>query len=182
VVAINPSRRPVASADPKPSESYQIGSTAPHRVERYEYTAYGVTTILDPTATTVRATSSFGNPYMYTGRRLDSEFASSSEDTLYYYRARYYDPNQGRFIGRDPLGYFDSNNLYLYSKSMPVKAKDPTGTTTILNDRPTPAKCHYVSFILDVLSSTNPVDNLLWDHYRGGSGKDLIRITHDPCA
>jgi RHS repeat-associated protein len=83
--------------------------------------------ILDPTATTVRATSSVGNPYMYTGRRLDSEFASTSADTIYYYRARYYDPPQGRFIGRDPLKYVNGPGWYSYVLDNPFAYYDPDG-------------------------------------------------------
>jgi len=96
-------------------------------VERYAYAAYGVTTILDPAATTVRATSSVGNPYLYTGRRLDPEFASGSASTIYYYRARYYDPHQGRFIGRDPAGYSTGQNLYAYCDAQPKVYTDPSG-------------------------------------------------------
>jgi RHS repeat-associated protein len=75
-------------------------------VERYAHTAYGETTILAPNGTTVRTTSSYGNPYLYTGRRLDHETG------LYYYRARYYDSALGRFISRDSLGYVDGLSLY----------------------------------------------------------------------
>jgi len=44
--------------------------------------------------------------YLFTGRRLDEETG------LYYYRARYYDVELGRFIGRDPIGYIDGASLY----------------------------------------------------------------------
>jgi len=82
-------------------------------VERYAYAAYGVTTILAPDGSTVRATTSVGNSYLYTSRRLDIEFAASSEDAIYYYRARYHDPHLGRFLGRDPMGYVDGLNIYV---------------------------------------------------------------------
>ena len=51
-------------------------------VERYRYTAYGVLTLLAPDGVTVRTSSSYANPYTYTGRRWDPEVS------LYYYRAR----------------------------------------------------------------------------------------------
>ncbi|MFA6094296.1 MAG: RHS repeat-associated core domain-containing protein [Candidatus Paceibacterota bacterium] len=38
--------------------------------------------------------------YSYTGRER-----SKDSPGLYFYRARYYWPNLGRFIQRDPLGY-----------------------------------------------------------------------------
>ena len=37
-------------------------------------------------------------PYTYTGRELDAESG------LYYYRARYYDAQIGKFTQRDPIG------------------------------------------------------------------------------
>jgi RHS repeat-associated protein len=75
-------------------------------VERYTYDAYGNITILDPAGTTVRTVSSYGNPYTFTGRRLDDETG------LYHYRARYYDSALGRFVSRDPIGYHDGMSLY----------------------------------------------------------------------
>jgi RHS repeat-associated protein len=99
-------------------------------VERYAYSPYGVTTILAPDGATPRATSSVGNTYMYTGRRLDKEFASSSEDAVYYYRARYYLPTLGRFGSRDPLQYVDGMSAYAgYFAGR--GSVDPAGTTTL---------------------------------------------------
>ncbi|MFN3233155.1 MAG: RHS repeat-associated core domain-containing protein [Alphaproteobacteria bacterium] len=46
-----------------------------------------------------------GNPFRYTGRRLDEETG------LYYYRARYYSPALGRFLQTDPIGYADGMNI-----------------------------------------------------------------------
>jgi RHS repeat-associated protein len=37
-----------------------------------------------------------GNPYMFTGRRYETETG------FYYYRARYYNPYIGRFLQTDP--------------------------------------------------------------------------------
>ena len=65
--------------------------------------------------------SPLGNGYLYTGRRL------CSETGLYYYRTRYYDANQGRFIGRDPIGYGGGMNLYRYVANKPVTRSDPSG-------------------------------------------------------
>ena len=62
-----------------------------------------------------------GNPYGFTGRRLDEETG------LYYYRARYYSPKLGRFLQTDPLGYYDSTNLYQYCLNNPVNYLDPWG-------------------------------------------------------
>ncbi|MBX2850369.1 MAG: hypothetical protein KTR15_01335, partial [Phycisphaeraceae bacterium] len=75
-------------------------------VERYAYTAYGEVTITDGAGLNERATSLYGNPYTYTGRRTDHETG------LCYFRARYHDPVLGRFLERDPLGYPDGLNTY----------------------------------------------------------------------
>jgi RHS repeat-associated protein len=96
-------------------------------VERYAYSPYGVTTILAPNGMTTRATSAVGNSYMYTGRRLDKEFATTSEDTIYYYRARYYAPHLARFTTRDPKKYIDGMSVYEYVGSTPVVIVDPSG-------------------------------------------------------
>ncbi len=62
-----------------------------------------------------------GVPFKYTGRRLDEETG------LYYYRARYYDPEIGRFLQTDPIGYGDGLNWYAYVGNNPMNAIDPTG-------------------------------------------------------
>ncbi|HRX83548.1 MAG TPA: hypothetical protein P5572_00855, partial [Phycisphaerae bacterium] len=57
-----------------------------------------------------QSTSQVGNPYFFTGRRLDLIAASSTQELsqLYHYRARWYDPAHGRFGQRDPLGHAES--------------------------------------------------------------------------
>ena len=51
---------------------------------------------------------------------------------MFYYRNRYYHPQLGRFVTRDPVGY-DSNtrNLYLLGDSI-TSAVDPLGLTSIV--------------------------------------------------
>jgi len=49
-----------------------------------------------PTATTV----------LFTGRVFDTETG------LYYFRARYFEPEVGVFISRDPLGFVDGKSVY----------------------------------------------------------------------
>ena len=53
-------------------------------------------------------TSTIGNPYLFTGRKYDSETG------LYHYRARYYNPVIGRFLQTDPIRYAGGLNLYTY--------------------------------------------------------------------
>src|SRR5690606_3276875 len=46
---------------------------------------------------------------------------------LYTVRHRNYAPDLGRWINRDPAGYADGMNVYMYVRSMPLRAIDPTG-------------------------------------------------------
>jgi RHS repeat-associated protein len=60
--------------------------------------------------------------YAYTGRESEPELG------LYYYRARYYDPEAGRFLSRDPIGFSSGDtNLYAYVSGDPVNLVDPSG-------------------------------------------------------
>jgi len=46
---------------------------------------------------------------------------------LYYYRARFYDPQLGRFINQDPVGLYGGLNLYAYVGDDPANWVDPYG-------------------------------------------------------
>jgi|GEM_PF-5189392 len=59
--------------------------------------------------------------YGFTGREYETNTG------LYYYRARYYNPAIGRFLQPDPIGYYDSLNLYQYCGNNPVNWIDPWG-------------------------------------------------------
>ncbi len=89
-------------------------------VERYKYDVFGQPMIIDPNNEQL-TTSNYGNPYMFTGRRYDSEVG------LYYYRFRYYRPEIGRFLQTDPIGYFAGLNLYTYVGNNPLNWLDPFG-------------------------------------------------------
>jgi RHS repeat-associated protein len=52
------------------------------------------------------------------------------ETGLYYFRNRYYDPELGRFISADPLGYVDGPSLYAFAGGDPVNGRDALGLET----------------------------------------------------
>ena len=91
-------------------------------VERYVYDPYGKVTILDDNWTIDDGqVSDVDNRIMYSGYHYDAETG------LYHVRNRYYHPQLGRFISRDPIGYADSMNLYEYVGGGAVDALDPMG-------------------------------------------------------
>jgi len=61
--------------------------------------------------------------YGYTGRERDDLTG------LMYYRMRWYDAQQGRFISEDPLGISAGNNLYEYVDNDAINNIDPMGLT-----------------------------------------------------
>jgi RHS repeat-associated protein len=84
----------------------------------FEYGAFGTTRYADATCT-------FSPSNRYTGQILD-------EDTgLYYYNARYYDPELGRFVQADTIVPEPSNpqtlNRYSYVLNNPLAHTDPSG-------------------------------------------------------
>jgi RHS repeat-associated protein len=68
-----------------------------------------------------------GQPFRFTGEQQDAEVARD----LYYLRARYYDPEIGRFWSKDPFAGWtveaQSLNRYPYVLNNPVRWVDPTG-------------------------------------------------------
>jgi RHS repeat-associated protein len=68
-----------------------------------------------------QTTGTSSNPFAFTGREDDGT-------GYYYYRARYYNPDQKRFISEDPLGFGGGDtNLQSYVGNNPVDFTDPLG-------------------------------------------------------
>ena len=57
----------------------------------------------------------------------------SAQSSPSYYRARYYDPQAGRFISEDSIGFHAGINFYRYVDNDPVDLIDPTGSVPCLN-------------------------------------------------
>jgi RHS repeat-associated protein len=100
-------------------------------VEAYDTDAYGNTLVYSAGGGTGGAWFSDADTTsvqpacetIFTGREYDPE------TQIYFYRARYYHPMLGRFIGRDPIGYRGSANLYTYARGATLTLVDPSGET-----------------------------------------------------
>ena len=103
-------------------------SDTPQVVELYAYSPYGKQTVINSTGIEI-AVSNHNNSYGFTGRYLDNETG------LWYFRARYFSDEMGRFISRDPLGYVDGMSLYgaYFAEGFVL---DPTGKNMGANQNP----------------------------------------------
>ena len=90
------------------------------RVESYEYDAHGNTTVYDNSSTEV-SESVIGNRYTFQGREIDWTTG------LTYFRARWYSPETGRWLSKDPIGISGGLNLYQFCGNNPVNFTDPMG-------------------------------------------------------
>ncbi|MFA4842752.1 MAG: RHS repeat-associated core domain-containing protein, partial [Candidatus Omnitrophota bacterium] len=126
-----------ASSEPKISyyhsdhlgSSNVISDASGALVQKVEYAPYGAIVSTEPR--TARGLSPQGTVpenaathYLFTGKELDAT-------GLYYYGARYYDPEIGRFITADTIvqAPYDpqSLNRYSYCRNNPINYVDPSG-------------------------------------------------------
>jgi RHS repeat-associated protein len=88
-----------------------LADDAGTRTTNYAYSPFGQT---------AKSGELTGSSYGFTGREEDVA-------GLYYYRARYYKPEFGRFISEDPIGLTGGINLYAYVENNPVNYTDSSG-------------------------------------------------------
>ena len=93
----------------------------------YLYDAWG-NLLSSETYTNAGTTARSLNSLLYRGYYFDSETG------FYYLQSRYYDPEVGRFLNADNIGYLGegsnltSYNLFAYCGNNPVTGYDPAGT------------------------------------------------------
>lgn len=83
-------------------------------VARYDYSDYGTLLSSD-------GPLSEENVFRFTGEQFDAETG------FYYLRNRYYQPEFGRFLQRDPIRYAGGSNMYSYCSGDPTNRVDPSG-------------------------------------------------------
>jgi RHS repeat-associated protein len=89
-------------------------------VERYRFSAFGLRTVLAPDFIP-RAVSDYEWDFGFKGQFLDL-------DTGYYnYGYRYYSPELGRWLSRDPIGERGGINLYAIASNTPNNRLDYLG-------------------------------------------------------
>jgi|GEM_PF-4980374 len=115
-------------------------------------------------------TGTYQNDYKYTGKELDEG------TNLYYYGARYYNAQIGRFMSLDPLFLDQATrsgqklknvlnnpqqlNGYSYAANNPLKITDPTGEFILpISVDPTYSKFNFGSSTIYDNGSTNPQNN-----------------------
>ena len=108
-----------------------IFDTDMNLIGEYVYDAWGNCTIEATGADNIEIMET--NPFRYRGYYWDKEL------NLYYLQTRYYDPQTGRFINADNVGYgltqfelLNGLNLYSYCLNNPIGYTDESGSSLIL--------------------------------------------------
>lgn len=97
------------------------------RIQHYIYSTFGTLLgIQDALGSDVTAAPPVNTSYAFAGRELESESG------FYYNRARYYDPESGRFLQEDPhpgkiMQPLTVTNVYGYCGNNALKYFDPSG-------------------------------------------------------
>lgn len=147
-------------------------------LEQLDYHPYGSTRINE-------TYSDFEESRKFTGKELDEETG------LYYFGARYYDSDIGRFISEDPifinledkfLQHLDDPqglNSYAYTRNNPLKyidldGRDFSGFLRKVDNIITPISDKYCTPVLNVASAILPISSDIRDIYETSTGRDLF--------
>lgn len=84
--------------------------------QQVTYDDWGVPTI----------SGSADNRLLFKGLLWESNYTG-----MYYVRARWYDPELGRFVSEDPCGLADGTNLYAFAGNEAINGYDPSGCLSL---------------------------------------------------
>ena len=94
---------------------------------RFHYDSFG--NLRGATGTKTAVSEAAGGDFRFQGQWLEAN------TDLYHFRARYYDPETGRFVSRDPVDIVErepeSSNLYQFAYHNPRVYADPSGAITL---------------------------------------------------
>jgi RHS repeat-associated protein len=94
-----------------------LTGTSGRYVNTYSYLPFGES---------LTSSEAVANPFEYVG-----QWGVTNEDnSLYLMRARYYLPEEGRFLNADPIGIAGGLNLYAYVNNSPIDLIDPSGLSS----------------------------------------------------
>ena len=141
---------PVVISDTEAVYLYGLDIIAQQQAERLYYAHDGLGSVRQLVDTTGQIETNYAydpfgvplvggdvyNPYQYTGEAWDAEVE------LLYLRARYYQPETGRFVTKDPWAGNrlspSTLNRYVYVRSNPVNLGDPSGLDNQPPEYPAP--------------------------------------------
>lgn len=139
-----------------------------HIAEHIEYDAFGTPSFFDASGNALSA-SAIGNNILFTGREWDAE------SHTYYFRARTQHPALGRFMQKDPMGYIDGMNDYVYVGNKVSLFIDRYGfLAESCEGKDNCPNCSFWDRLRDELLgmlADNPLSNAIVDHYN--RNKDL---------
>jgi len=141
-----------------------LSNSSGANAETYSYDSFGNST---------GSSGSLTNRFRYTAREFDSE------TSLYYYRARYYDPATGRFTKEDPLRFGPGDaNFYRYVRNNPIYYTDPTGRTPL----PVPGTnwCG-PDYTGGLYEEYNPDHHFMYKSPKDTNRIDTVCMHHDMC-
>jgi RHS repeat-associated protein len=128
------------------------------------------------------------NIYKYSSKELDDEQVTDGKLDWYYFGARYYDPEIGRWLRVDPLAEkYPSLSTYNYCANNPLLYIDPNGRSIIGTKDSTEAITWTVlldgkSGVViknqhgDILSTHNPYDYFTYDQLKGIYNQTMNRV------
>jgi RHS repeat-associated protein len=105
----------------------EIRNSSGNLIQRNIYSSYGkILKVEDSSGSNITNSPIIAHNYTFTGREFEKELG------LYFYRARFYDQESGRFLSKDPRsGSLNETSSYLnsfsYSGNNPSNFVDPSG-------------------------------------------------------